>query len=111
MRDAVERCNSSFETSLQTCFGPGNSCVRGCIADHDRCKGSPQTAQQRCRLTCASDQKDELRRCKQEPDTKSCEQAAKSRGGECKQRCVAASGPSKQRCADTFNDCLNACAG
>ena len=110
MRDAVERCTSSFETSLQTCFGPGNTCVRTCIADHDRCKDSPQTAQQRCRLTCRSDQKDELGRCKLDPDKKSCEETAKSKGNECTQRCVAASGPSKQRCADTFNACLNALA-
>jgi hypothetical protein len=111
MRDATERCNRSFDGDLQSCFGAGNNCVRGCIGDHERCLAEPQGQAEGCRIACGSDQKVALRGCKVQVDVRGCQDSAKKAAVECKQRCTAKSAPAKQQCGESFNDCLNKCAG
>lgn len=111
MRDATERCNRAFDGDLQSCFGPGNTCVRGCIGDHERCLTDPQAAREGCRIACGADQKVALRACKSQVDLRGCQDSAKRTAAECKQQCNAKAAPGRRRCAEAFNGCLTACAG
>jgi len=112
MRDAVERCKQNFETSLGTCFGSRDGCLRGCIAERDRCFGGPEAGQgEKCRLACVSDQKMVLSRCLGQVDPKDCQRTAKEQLRECTQHCKATAGVAKQRCGKAFDDCLDGCAG
>lgn len=111
MRDATERCSRAFDGDLQSCFGAGNTCVRGCINDHERCLAEPQGAREGCRIACGADQKVALRGCKVEVDLRGCQETAKRKALECKQGCTAKATPAKQRCGDAFNTCITGCAG
>jgi hypothetical protein len=111
MQDAVERCNKNFETSLTTCFGPGNTtCVKGCIASNERCLQTPQAKQKDCRLACSADEKAARERCTA-ADVETCRKNAAQKALICKQQCTGTALPSKQRCGEALNDCLNGCSG
>jgi hypothetical protein len=111
MREAVERCRTTFEANLVDCYGSAADCARGCIASQARCRAEPQADQDGCKLACSSDEKVARGRCKIEPDIEACQQKAKMRGLECKQACVVKAEPRLRTCMTAFDRCLGGCAG
>ena len=109
LRTAQEHCRATFETDLVGCYGPNVDCPKACIETQRKCRATPQTTQDGCKLACSSDQKVELGRCAEKADLTGCRQAARVRALKCTQKCTADAAPALQACLGDFDDCLTAC--
>ena len=109
LRAATERCRTTFETGLSSCYGSNAECARACIDGQTKCREDPAVNEDGCKLACGSDQKVENQRCRVEPDIKACQAAAKLKALKCKQKCTVEAAPALQTCMRRFDDCLVVC--
>jgi hypothetical protein len=106
---ATLRCREQFESDLVGCFRSDAECPRKCLAEHTTCRAAPKTAEDGCKLACASDLKVALGECRKKADQHGCEGPARVSALKCKQRCSAESAPKAQECIADFDDCIGIC--
>ena len=115
---APSQCSSAFQKAYAACFAgsAGMTCATKCLGNESKCFSSIPTTQKKCRTTCRTNKKNDVKACQLLPigdniwasADQGCLITADQTFGNCKFQCTTPQ--QKMDCQTSFTFCIANCA-